>query len=89
MAYEEFVLCVKANENSEALPVLRVLIHEEVLNFYSKEIIRGWNFNEWLKEKLAKHGITLPAQYFWLEHPVFALKRIDRSLLLALPFIKI
>jgi len=78
----EFVLCVRACEDCQVLPVFRVVVPSDVLDFFSKVV--GWTFDDWVKEKLNKKGIVLPAEW-WLEHPIFTLRRFDRACLLALP----
>jgi hypothetical protein len=68
------------------MPVLYVVVHFEVVDFFSKGVV-GWTFKEWIKEKLNKKGIVLPeSAEWWLEHPIFTLRRgHTREELLALP----
>ncbi len=84
---EEFVLCVRACEDGPALPVLRVIVNSDVLDFFARRPV-GWTFEDWVKEELAKRGIILPEGKgtWWLEHPIFTLRR-DRNSLLVLPVV--
>ncbi len=85
----EFVLCVRACEDCQALPVLRVHVPSDVLDFFARSPV-GWTFHDWVREKLAKRGIILPEgeETWWLEHPIFTLRRgLDRASLSALPLV--
>jgi hypothetical protein len=85
----EFVLCVRACEDCPPLPVFRVLVPSDVLDFFARRPV-GWKFDEWVREKLASRGISLPEgeESWWLEHPIFTLRRgLDRASLLALPVV--
>ena len=85
----EFVLCVRACEDCQALPVLRVHVPSEILDFFARRPV-GWTFDDWVREKLAKRGITLPEgeERWWLEHPIFTLRRgLDGASLSSLPLV--
>lgn len=86
----EFVLCIKAqdDDNFQAVPILRIFIPKEVLDFYTN--VKGWNFFDWAKEKIEKKGINFSDKgIWWLEHPIFTLRRIDKETYSCLPYIKI
>jgi hypothetical protein len=85
----EFVLCVKAcGDDCPVLPVFRVLVPSEILDFYAQGVA-GETFDDWVRERLAKRGISLPEgeESWWLEHPIFTLRRLDRNSLIALPLV--
>jgi len=69
-------------EDCKPLPVFRVWVDEEVLEFFAQKPI-GWSFDDWIKEKLERKGINFPKDVVLLsEHPIWVLNRgFDVSLL--------
>jgi hypothetical protein len=70
----EYVLSLKMCEECPELPVLRLLIPFDMVEFF--EEVKGWDFQGWVMELLETRDIYLPegAQVF-IEHPVFVIKR--------------
>ena len=82
MAWENFVLYVKACEDCPSVPVLYLHVKSEVVEFFRSRPM-DWTFEEWIREKLENMGIRIKECF--VEHPVFTIQRYGRDVLIALP----
>ncbi len=84
MAWENFLLFVRACEDCPSVPVLYLYVPSEVLDFFARRPV-GWTFEDWVREKLEVRGIRIPKEFF-VEHPIFAYRKgFSRDVLIALP----